>query len=116
MANVFFGAKIKVTGVVRQGITKITKEDIVEANKVGKRIKLIAEVRKEGNGVYASVSPVAVPKSHVLGSVMGPINAVTFATDHLGEVTIIGPGAGRIETGQALLSDILAIHRCYVCK
>jgi homoserine dehydrogenase len=116
MANVFFGAKIKVTGVVRQGITKITKEDIVEANKEGKRIKLIAEVRKEGNGVYASVSPVAVPKSHVLGSVMGPINAVTFATDHLGEVTIIGPGAGRIETGQALLSDILAIHRCYVCK
>jgi len=39
------------------------------------------------------------------------MNAITYTTDHLGDITIVGPGAGRIETGQALLSDLLAIHR-----
>jgi len=39
----------------------------------------------------------------------GATNALTFTTDTLRDVTIIGPGAGREETGQALLSDMLAI-------
>jgi len=111
MANLFFGAKIKVADVARQGITRVTKEDVLEAKKEGKRIKLIAEVKRQGNEVIAGVSPHLIPMTHPLGNVMGSTNALTIATDHLGEVTIIGPGAGRIETGQALLSDILAIHR-----
>jgi len=111
MANLFFGAKIKITDVSRQGITKITREDVLKEKNEGKRIKLIAEVKRQGNDVIASVSPHLIPMTHPLGNVMGPTNALTIATDHLGEVTIIGPGAGRIETGQALLSDMLAIHR-----
>jgi homoserine dehydrogenase len=41
--------------------------------------------------------------------VSGPTNAVSFDTDLLGTVTVAGPGAGRIETAYALLSDIIAI-------
>ena len=41
---------------------------------------------------------------------MGAQNALTFDTDLLGKITIQGPGAGKIETGYAILSDILAIH------
>lgn len=55
--------------------------------------------------------PEKVDLTHPLASVMGATNALTFTTDNLHQVTIIGPGAGRKETGQALLSDILAIHR-----
>ncbi|MGD0781629.1 MAG: homoserine dehydrogenase, partial [Candidatus Aminicenantales bacterium] len=46
-----------------------------------------------------------------LAGVMGARNALTFDLDLLGPVTIEGPGAGRIETGQAVLQDLLAIHR-----
>jgi len=116
MAKLFFGANIKVTDIARQGITKVTKEEVIKAKKEGERIKLVAEVRKEGSEILASVSPKSIPVSHALGNVMGPTNALTVATDHLGEVTVIGPGAGRIETGQALLSDILAIHRTCLCS
>ncbi len=42
------------------------------------------------------------PLSHPLASIKGATNAVSITTDNLGEVTIIGPGAGRRETGQAL--------------
>ena len=41
----------------------------------------------------------------------GATNALTFTTDLLGDVTLIGPGAGRLETGYAVLGDLLAIHR-----
>jgi len=36
------------------------------------------------------------------------LNALTIKTDTLSEVTIIGPGAGRLQTGQGLLADIVA--------
>jgi homoserine dehydrogenase len=52
-----------------------------------------------------------LPTAHPLAGIMDAVNALTFTTDHLGDVTIIGPGAGRVETGQALLTDILSIHR-----
>jgi len=48
--------------------------------------------------------------SHPLAGVMGATNALTFTTDLLGDVTIVGPGAGRIETGFSILTDILSIH------
>ncbi|WP_441437207.1 hypothetical protein [Arthrobacter sp. M-10] len=35
---------------------------------------------------------------------------MSFDTDLLGAVTVSGPGAGRVETAYALLSDIIAIH------
>jgi homoserine dehydrogenase len=42
---------------------------------------------------------------------MGAQNALTFDTDLMGKITIQGAGAGKIETGYSILSDILAIHR-----
>jgi homoserine dehydrogenase len=41
---------------------------------------------------------------------MGSTNALTFATDLLGDVTIVGAGAGKTETGFSILSDILSIN------
>ncbi|HRI57857.1 MAG TPA: homoserine dehydrogenase, partial [Anaerolineae bacterium] len=32
-------------------------------------------------------------------------------TDLLGDVTLVGPGAGRMETGYAVLGDLLEIVR-----
>ena len=64
-----------------------------------------------GGAVDAGVSPRRLPHSHPLAAIGGATNAVTFETDYLGQVTVSGPGAGRVETGFALLSDIAAIHR-----
>ena len=35
---------------------------------------------------------------------------MTITTDALGEVTVVGPGAGRAQTGFALLNDLIHIH------
>ncbi len=94
-----------------QGITEITSEDIARAKADGKRYKLIGHVWREGDQVKASVSPQLVELTHPPAEVMGRTSAVTIATDALGEATEVGPGAGRRQTGFALLNDLIHIHR-----
>jgi homoserine dehydrogenase len=64
-----------------------------------------------GGEVRASVRPTPLPIVHPLASVAYVTNAVTFETEILGDVTVSGPGAGRVETGYAVVVDILAIVR-----
>jgi len=112
LSNVILGANITKDQVPCQGITKITSKDIEEAKKEGMRWKLIAGAElKEDGSVEASVKPQKIPLNHPLASVGGPINALTYTTKYLGDITIVGPGAGREATGYALLTDILDIHR-----
>ena len=107
----FFGKPMRMEEVRRTGITGITREDIKRAAASGGRIKLIAGVKKEGDSVTGYVSPEIVGSDNPLVSVSGATNAVNITTDNLGVVTIVGPGAGKIETAQGLLSDMLNIAR-----
>lgn len=112
MTNRLMGANITKKDVNCEGITKISTEDINSAKASGKRWKLIASTKKLEDGtIKAKVSPEMLPLSNPLASVMGATNALTFITEQLGEVTIVGPGAGRKETGFAVLTDILDINR-----
>jgi homoserine dehydrogenase len=68
-------------------------------------------LEKQAQGIRASVMPICLPQSHPLANVDGATNAITFNTDLLGQVTLIGPGAGRMETGYAIICDLLGIYR-----
>ncbi len=109
LARLLFGAVLPVDQITREGITKITSADIEKAKSEGKRIKLIAGIDTTVGGVTGFVRPQAVAATHPLASIDGATNAVCLTTDLLGPVTLIGPGAGRRETAQALLVDLLAI-------
>lgn len=110
LANELLGADLTTADVQRVGISVVSAEDIVAAAREGKRWKLIGSVsRNEDGSITGRVRPVALPAGHPLHGVSGATNAVTFNTGMLGDVTVSGPGAGRIETAYALLSDIIAI-------
>jgi len=109
LAGVFFGADAKPFDYPCEGITRITAQAIAEAKKAGKRYKLIGHIRRENGQVKAAVGPEQVELSHPLAGVMGANNAVTITTDTLGEITIVGPGAGRTETGYSMLNDLIHI-------
>ena len=111
LANVVFGASLKPTESPCEGITKITAADIAKAKADGKRYKLIGRVWREGGAVKAAVAPRLVDLSQPLAGVMGATNAVAIKTDALGEVTIVGPGAGRAQTGFSMLTDLIHIVR-----
>lgn len=111
LTNELLGADITLADVQRQGMSTLSPEDIRSAKADGRRWKLVGSARRNRDGtVSAGVAPVALPLDHGLAGVAGANNAVSFDTDLLGAVTVSGPGAGRVETAYALLSDIIAMH------
>jgi len=107
LANTVFGASLKPDDTPCEGITAITPDQIQEAMEKGARYKLIGRVWREGDTVRASVAPQLMDLGHPLAGVGGATNAMTISTDTLGDVTIVGPGAGRRETGFSLLNDLI---------
>lgn len=111
LANELLGASLTPDDVTCEGISNLSPADIEEAAAAKARWKLIGSaVRNEDGSVSGGVAPVRLSLQHPLAGVNGATNAVSFKTELLGPVTIVGPGAGRIETAYALLSDIIAIH------
>jgi homoserine dehydrogenase len=109
LSKVVFGAEIDPFDYPCEGITKIDASAIANAKSSGKRFKLIGKVWQEGSFTKVSVAPEEVSFSHPLASVMGAMNAVTITTDTLDDVTVVGPGAGKRETGFSLLVDLIDI-------
>lgn len=111
LSNVILGKPLAAEQVERKGISQITPEDIAEAKASGKRWKLIARVGESEDGVYASVGPEMLPLSDPLAGVAGTTNALTYDCDLVGPVTVMGAGAGRMETGFSLLVDLINIAK-----
>ncbi len=113
LANVLMGENLKPSDIPCKGVSQITSEDIQNAKVENKKWKLIGEIKKENGTVKASVSPMMIENTHPLAGVNGAVNAITFTTDLLGDVTVTGAGAGKIETGYSILTDMLEINRIY---
>ena len=112
LSNVVLGKHLTFRDVERKGITEITQEDILKAKAEGKRWKLIGSAETHSDGsIKAKVWPEKIPLNDPLAGIGGATNALTYHTDELGSITIVGPGAGKRETGFALLIDLLNINR-----
>ncbi len=110
LANTLMGGDLGIQQVEREGITGITAEGVAEARAAGQRWKLVAMVTHSGEGLAASVRPTRLPLTDPLALVGGGMNALTFSTEAIGDVTLVGGGAGGQATGFAILSDLLKIH------
>lgn len=113
LAALAFGEPMRIEQVQRQGISGVTKEQVMAAVERGQRIRLIASLRRDDatGRLQASVTPTELPLDDPLARVDGVLNAITIETDTLPAVTIIGPGAGGMQTAQGLLADLIAITR-----
>lgn len=111
LANVVMNAPLTKEQVACRGISHLTLADIEQAKAAGKRWKLIGRAKKEGNKVIASVGPELVPLADPLAGIMGATNAITYECDLAGPVTLVGAGAGRVETGFSILIDLINIER-----
>lgn len=106
LAQALFGAQLEMADLDVSGISGISADDIAAAAEQNQRYKLIAQATAAGGEVRARRLPMSDP----LASVDGASNAITLETDLLGAVTLIGAGAGKRETGAAILNDLLAIQ------
>ena len=111
LASLAFGAEIDADAVYVEGIASIAPLDLIMADELGYRIKLLGVAERTATGIEQRVHPTMVPKSWAIAQVMGVTNAVNVAADIVGELTLVGPGAGGNATASSVLSDLVDIAR-----
>lgn len=114
LISLSFGSVVSFDSIHREGIDKLTPEDIQFADEFGYTIKLLAIARDHGDMVEARVHPAMVPKDHIMANVNNVYNAVYIEGDYAGPTLHFGLGAGRNATGSAVVSDIITIARSVV--
>lgn len=107
LSSMAFSKRIPLENVYREGITKITAEDIAYGKKLGYKIKLLAIGKATDAGIEVRVHPAFVPVGSMIASVNDSFNAVKIVGDSVGEVMLYGRGAGALPTGSAIVSDII---------
>ena len=105
LANWVMDMKVTLPDVDRTGIRGVSSGDVKKAAGEGRAIKLVASCDKK-----LIVSPVPVSLDDPL-CVNGTLNAIAFTSEHSGTQTIIGKGAGGIETASSILRDLLEIRK-----
>jgi homoserine dehydrogenase len=102
-----FGRFVNMKDVFIDGISRVSLSDINYADELGFVIKLLAIAKKEGEDLEVRVHPTLIPKSHLLSSVNGVINAIYVSSDLAGELLFYGPGAGQMSAASAVVADIV---------
>jgi homoserine dehydrogenase len=111
LTSLAFGTQIAADDIYLEGISNISIEDIRAAADLGYRIKLLGVAQRTETGIEQRVHPTMVPRDSVIAQVDGVTNAVAIEADILGELLMVGPGAGGNATASAVMGDITDIAK-----
>jgi len=111
LTSLAYGTAIAANDIYLEGITNISIDDIHAAADLGYRIKLLGVAQRTESGIEQRVHPTMVPLDSVIAQVDGVTNAVAIESDILGELLMVGPGAGGNATASAVLGDIADIAK-----
>ncbi|HLW61302.1 MAG TPA: homoserine dehydrogenase [bacterium] len=111
LATIAFGTPVRADDVYREGIARISPQDIQFAEELGFTVKLLAITREEEGRIEAHVHPAFLPLAHPLAAIGNELNAVFVRGDAVGEVMFVGRGAGGAPTASAVVADLIDIAR-----
>jgi homoserine dehydrogenase len=104
-----FGVWPDPSKILTEGISRISLQDIMYAQQMNCRIKLLAVAKREKDQLDLRVHPAIIPQEHPLAETSDAYNAVSIDTDPAGEMLFYGLGAGGVPTSSAVISDIVDI-------
>lgn len=107
LSSLSYKKRVPVDKIYREGISKISVEDIAVAKELGYAIKLLAISSVNAGSVEARVHPTLIKSNHPLASVSGPFNALYIHGDNVDDIMLYGRGAGAFPTASAIVSDIV---------
>jgi len=111
LAAIAFGIPLQFDRAFTEGITKITREDVMYAEQLGYRIKHLGIARRTDKGVELRVHPTLIPERRLIANVDGVMNAVLVKGDAVGPTLYYGAGAGAEPTASAVVADIVDVVR-----
>src|SRR5215468_6287833 len=111
LASLAFRTTVDLKDIFTEGITGVSRDDVVNASELGYRIKLLAIAKAADGALEARVHPTMIPASSPMAAVSGVFNAVFITGDNVGNLMFYGRGAGQLPTASAVWSDTLDIAR-----
>ena len=111
LATIAFHTPVRAGDVYREGIRRITPQDIAFAKELGYAVKLLAIARESEARVEARVHPAFLRRDHPLAAIRNEFNAVFVRGDATGQVMFAGRGAGGEPTASAVVADLIDIGR-----
>jgi homoserine dehydrogenase len=111
LAALAFGIPMQLEKCFREGIQRLTSEDIRYAEELGYRIKLLGITKKVKKGIELRVHPTLVPTRRLIANVEGVMNAILVNGDAVGPTLYYGAGAGALPTASAVVADLIDVTR-----
>lgn len=111
LAAIAFGIPLQFDKVYTEGITRITRDDVNNAQALGYRIKHLGIARRSARGVELRVHPTLIPERRLIANVDGVMNAVLVKGDAVGPTLYYGAGAGAEPTASAVVADLVDVVR-----
>ena len=113
LASLAFGIPVQFDRAYIEGITKLTAKDILLAERLGYRIKLLGITKRRPEGIELRVHPALIPSKSLLANVEGAMNAVLVRGDAVGQTLDYGKGAGEEPTASAVVADLVDVTRLH---
>ena len=107
LSSLISGQQVDFEDIYTEGITKITKQDMMYAKKLEMTIKLLASSKRHGDHLHAIVAPAMISKEHPLYNINDVFNAVFVHGNMLGDAMFYGSGAGKLPTASAVVADVV---------
>lgn len=111
LASIAFGIPLQFQAAYTEGITKITREDVIYAEQLGYRIKHLGITKRTKKGIELRVHPTLIPERRLIANVDGVMNAVLVMGDAVGPTLYYGAGAGDEPTASAVVADLVDVVR-----
>ena len=111
LASLAFGIPLSIDAPMKQGIQEVAPEDLEYAASMGYRVKHLGIARRTEQGIEMRVHPTLIPEHKQIATVDGVLNAVMISGDAVGEVVLVGPGAGGAATASSVCADLVDVAR-----
>ena len=111
LASLAFGIPLSIDAPIKQGIQEVAPADLEYAASMGYRVKHLGIARRTEQGIEMRVHPTLIPEHKQIAAVDGVLNAVMISGDVVGEVVLVGPGAGGAATASSVCADLVDVAR-----
>ncbi len=111
LSSIAYNEFVDYANVYAEGISKVTIADMKYAEAMNSVIKLIGISRRDGDKIFARVSPAIISKEHPLANVEDVFNAIVVKGDAIGDAMFYGRGAGKLPTASAVIADVIDIAK-----
>lgn len=109
LSNLAFSKIVDPSLVYKEGISKITLSDLMYADELGFKIKLLGIAEIKNGALAMRVHPCMIPKNHIFSSISYNYNGIYIISSLTGPLLFFGKGAGASPTSSAVIADVFSI-------